>query len=300
MKTKSAFSLGEMLMVFVIIGIIASISLSTVKPWQKSYKYSYSRMYNALSITIYNHMINSVEGDSFPDTADNFCKALLAYINTSNNATTCSGSNVGINPKTFAEDKVRIKASNGTKIWIGANNDNKPFVYSQNLDGGAIDTIRYYMVYVDINGERSPNTAEWTKNQMADIVAFIVTDKFKVLPLGYPEVDTRYLTTHVVYPSLNTEYSDGDADSSRYSGDEDVVSDPMSYYEAKINAYGNNVFSGNLETYDFRSTLLPDSYFRVDDYSKYYTTAPVFDSASCAFDAGDPEPICSIKIYDYH
>ncbi len=300
MRFKKAFTLGEALLVFIIIGIIAAIGMSTVKPWQKSYKYSYSRMYNALSLAVYNHMINSTEEESFPDTADMFCLALLDWINTSNNATACEGSNVGLNPTTFDDDKVRFTASNGTKIWIGSNPDDSPFVLSQHIDATTIDTVRYYMVFVDINGDRGPNTPEWKKTQMADIVAFAVTDKFKVIPLGYPEVDGRYLTAHVVYPALETTYSDNMATDS-FTGDEEIVSDPMSYYEAKIKAYGNSVIAGNIETYDFRSIFgANNSYFKVDNYNDYYETPPQFDSVSCQFQADNPEPVCNVRIYDYH
>ncbi len=300
MRIKKAFTLAEALLVFIIIGIIAAIGMSTVKPWQKSYKYSYSRMYNALSLAIYNHMINSTEENSFPETADDFCKALLEWINTADNATTCRGSNVGLNPTSFPEERVRMMASNGTKIWIGSNTDNTPFILSQHIDASTIDTVRYYMVFVDINGDRGPNTAEWKPTQMADIVAFAVTDKFKVIPLGYPEVDGRYLTAHVVYPVLETTYTDNTGTDS-YTGDEEIVSDPMSYYEAKINAYGNAIVAGNIDTYNFRDVFPYGSNFRVDNYNDYYETPPTFDNVSCAFDGTtNPEPVCSVKIYDYH
>lgn len=302
MKLKKGFTLGEMLVVFVIIGLVATIGLHTVKPWEKAYKYAYHRMYNAFSLAIYNHLINTPDTDAFPQDSDALCKMLLDWINTAENVTTCSGTNVGSNPKDdkFTDDTMRFKASNGFRIWIGAQDNKKPFELNQNIGSGQTDKVRYYMVYVDINGDRRPNSAEWTKNRMADIVAFVITDKFRVVPLGYPEVDTRYMDTHVVYPSLNTDYSEGDSTSSRYTGDEDVVSDPMSYYEAKMQAFGGRVFPGNIKTYDFRSALPSDSYFRVDDYTKYYTTAPALDTESCPLEAAETSPICDIKIYDYH
>ena len=302
MRLKKGFTLGEMIIVFVIIGLVATIGLHTVKPWEKAYKYAYHRMYNAFSLAIYNHLINTPNSDAFPADSDALCKTLLDWINTAENVTTCSGSNVGANPKDdkFTDETMRFKASNGFKIWIGARKDNKPFELNQDVGSGVIDKVRYYVVYVDINGDRKPNTAKWSKNTMADIVAYVITDKFRVLPLGYPEVDTRYLDTHVVYPSLNTDYSEDDAEVSRYTGDEDVISDPMSYYEAKMNAFGDNVFSGNIKTYDFRSQLSDDSYFRVDNYANYYTSMPTLDSTSCALDAAMLSPSCEIKIYDYH
>lgn len=319
MRIKKAFTLGEMLLVFVIIGILATIGLSTVKPWEKAFKYSYMRMYNALSLTIYNHMINTSEDDAFPNTDEKFCNTLLQWINTadkSETTPTCDGSNIGKDPSEFKDETMRFRASNGAKVWIGAQNDHKPFELVQSLDATTSEKIRYYMVFIDLNGDRRPNTPEWRPNQMADIVAFAVTDKYAVIPLGYPEIDTRYLIAHVVYPSLNTDYSDTDDDAAKYTGDEDVISDPKSYYEAKINAYGDGVFAGNLKTYDFSSQFGNDSYFKVckwtntttkdctgtaaQRYNSHYPTTPVFDNEACAFEGTTNEPVCMVKIYDYH
>lgn len=295
MVFKKAFTLAETMMVFIIIGIIASISLHTIKPWEKAYKYSYLRMYNALSITIYNHMINTVDQDAFPADADALCKVLLNYMNTSDNAQVCSGANLAPNPTSFPKDKIRLKTSNGSFIWIGAQSDKKPFVF-ETTKNDTKDSVRYYIVYVDLNGDRKPNTSKWTPEQMSDIVAYIVTDKFMVVPLGYPEVDSRYLIAHIVYPTLDTETGE---DNSYYTGDEDIISDPITYYEAKMQAYGNNIFLGNVMTYDFNSTLPASSDFKVQDYDSHYQTAPKFDDLSCDF-TGFSEPVCTVKIYDYH
>lgn len=300
MRLKKAFTLGEALIVFIIIGIIAAIGMSTVKPWQKSYKYAYSRMYNALSLTIYNYMINTIDEDAFPKNDEALCKAFLQFINTADNATTCKGGNIGKNPTSFPENKIRMVASNGNRIWIGANNDGSPFILSQPVDATTTDVVRYFLVFVDINGNRGPNSPEWKPNRMADIVAFVLTDKFKVLPIGYPEVDGRYLSAHVVYPTLNAEYSDGDADSARITGDEEVVSDPMTYYEAKVKAFGYTISAGDLDTYNFRDIFPNGSYFKVDNYNNYYPSSPAFDVAMCAYEGTVPEPICSVKIFDYH
>ena len=131
---------------------------------------------------------------------------------------------------------------------------------------------------------------------MSDIVAFLVTDKFKVIPMGYPVVDKRYMFAYVIYPTQNgNEYTTDDNTT--------VSSDAMSYYEAKVNAYGDKVVYGNLETYDFNSlsSLTLNSYFKVDDYDKYYTTAPEFDDKNCNFDVDEGEDaVCEVKIYDYH
>ena len=45
-KKEKAFTLAELMMVFVVIGIIASIAVVTIKPFEKSVKYLYYRMFS--------------------------------------------------------------------------------------------------------------------------------------------------------------------------------------------------------------------------------------------------------------
>jgi len=319
MNFKKAFTFAEMMIVFIIIGTIIALGVSSVKPWEKAYKYSYIRMYNSLSLAIYNHMINTSDDDAFPKNANDLCTALLEYINTSDHAATCGGSTLGNNPKTpadFPDDKVRIWASNGTKIWIGAKNGSgAPFDNMSVTQDDVTDTVKYYIVYVDLNGDRKPNSPVWSRNQMADIVAFAVTDKYTVVPLGYPEVDARYLEAHVVYPTFDA--TSGEEDTSTYTGDEDVTSDAMTYYEAKVQAYDLNndgrisPIVGNVLTYDFNALLNNNSPFKVkhtdgsyknvskDNYNSHYEAIPHFDENQCN-STGYEEPVCTVKINDYH
>jgi len=351
MSIKRAFTLGEVLIVFIIIGIIAGLSLLTIKPWEKQYKMFYQRMYHSIQLAVYNHMLeSSSDENAFPSSDKNLCKVLLEYINTSNNAQVSSCDtmqSVGDNPSaaTFADKNPAIQASNGTKIWIGSNGG-APFVLNQvinarrTLSSGTVkneqttDSIRYYFVYVDINGDRSPNTPVWSDGRMADIVGFIVTDTFEVIPIGYPQVDIRYLSAHVVYPPLEVEYSVSDTISKNV---DEEVSDPMTYYEAKVKAYGQrtsttvtgateiNAISGVVATYDWDSSIDQNSPFRVraggnaggtlDDYDSFYEDPPTYDPACTPQeydDEGNPvtstttdyeryaNSVCSVRVYEYH
>lgn len=330
MRLKKAFTLAELLIVFVVIGIIIALGVSTVKPWEKAYKYAYLRIYNALSLSLYNHMINPSEDNAFPENANKLCEALLEYINTADHIDDpekfCkSGSHFGDNPPTaadFTEDalknRVTIKASNGVRLWIGAKNNGveHSMTVTQNIDGTTeTDKVKFFYVYADLNGDRKPNTPVWSQNQMADIVAFALTDKYIVIPLGYPEIDSRYLEAHVVYPTFD---SSGEEDLSTYTGDEDVTSDAMTYYEAKVQAFDLNddgeidTSIGNVMTYDFNDDLDNDSPFKVkhtdgsyksgnkkSNYNSHYETAPSFDEDQCT-STGYTEPICNVKIHDYH
>ena len=72
-----------------------------------------------------------------------------------------------------------------------------------------------------------PNSPTARGNGMADIVAFIVTEDYDVIPIGRPEVDTRYFVTTVEY-SATTGLDNEDVNSSM----------TMSYLEAKRHAWG--------------------------------------------------------------
>ena len=333
MRLKKAFTLAELMIVFIVIGIIISLGVSTVRPWEKAYKYAYLRIYNALSLSIYNHMVNTSDDDAFPTDANKLCEALLEYINTSEHiddpeAFCKSGSHFGDTPPTaadFTEDalknKVTITASNGVRLWIGAKNSGieHSLEATQVIDGTTeTDKVRFFYVYADLNGDRKPNSPVWSQNQMADIVAFAITDKYIVIPLGYPEVDSRYLEAHVVYPTFDTE--SGDEDVTSYTGDEDITSDAMTYYEAKVQAFDLNddgkidTSIGNVMTYDFNDDLDSDSPFKVkhtdgnyksdvkQNYNSHYETPPEFDENRCGMDEeySYSEPLCNVKINDYH
>ena len=330
MRFKKAFTLAELMIVFIIIGIIIALGVSTVKPWEKAYKYAYLRIYNALSLAIYNHMINTKEDNAFPENADKLCEALLEYINTADHiddpeAFCKSGNHFGDTPPTAADfteaalaDKVTIKASNGVRLWIGAKNSGveHSMTATQNIGGTTeTDTVKFFYVYADLNGDRKPNSPVWSPNNMADIVAFAITDKFIVVPLGYPEIDSRYLEAHVVYPTFDA--PTGEEDTSSYTGDEDITSDAMTYYEAKVQAFDLNddgnidTSIGNVLTYDFNSDFSNSNLFKVKhkdgsykpdvkaNYNSYYETPPTFDVNQCV-STGYNEPVCSVKINDYH
>ena len=316
MGIKKAFTLAEMMIVFIIIGIIISLGVSSVKPWEKSYKFAYHRMYNALSLAIYNHMVNTSDDDAFPKNASLFCEALLEYINTSEHLTNatdiknyCSGRYISTLPTYPEADPIR--PANGTKLWISSNSG-KPYTMTVEQEALEItDTVRYYIVIVDLNGDKKPNTSKWKRDQMADTVAFAVTDKYSVIPLGYPEVDSRYLEANVVYPSFDSNSGDEET-----SGDDYRLSDAITYYEAKVQAFDidNNgdidLVINKIDTYDFNSKI-PDSNYRVkhtdgsfkvkakDNYNSHYETAPTFDDQQCNA-TGYDEPVCNVKIQDFH
>ena len=334
MNNKKAFTLGEVLTVFIIIGIIATIAMTTIKPWEKAYKYAYMKIYNALSVSIYNYMTTVSGIDSFPSTPQAFCNALISYMNTSNNAehsdeNPCNlsgGKNDFLNnaPQLSAfqgGSNPKIRLSNGAWLWIGAyyddDNDSwKPFEYKQTIGSGedaSEDVIKYYIVYADLNGDRGPNVIEYNPNakfrRLPDIVSFAVTDTFAVIPFGYPKVDQRYLSAHIMFPVSE------DDDEATAEGDR--PSDSMTYYEALVGAYGKDdnenkkiITQGVVETYNLEESLPEGNLFKLVGSnldSNYGANPPVFNQAICGdgstaaqIVADNRESHCSIKVFNYN
>ena len=340
MKKFKAFTLAEILIVFVIIGIIATVGVNTVKPWEKALKYSYSRIYNALALATYNAVVNGPRAEhSFPDglagsTTENqgpekFCQDLAYFMN--NVETHCGNPPITKaegNYKVFDTTTPHIILSNGVKLWIGAPNSNHAYIQEIPLDNNKNslkDTIIYYIVYADLTGDRKPNSPIWSERKAADVVAFAVTNHFVVVPLGYPVVDKRYLVAHVMRPISNEETGD----------DEEIPTDPMSFYEAATYAYGKymksqgdplsyqlefnqKIFSGTAQAQFFvvqncnRISGDTGEFCTKNGSVKYFAHQPKFDSEASSFcgitncggaDGSSTkycEPICRVKIYDYH
>ena len=95
------------------------------------------------------------------------------------------------------------------------------------MESDANYELKYFIVWVDLNGDRNPNIAEWNKNKPSDIVPFVVTTSGGVIPIGAPTIDTRYITVRIKYPS----------DSSlKYSPKS------MNFLEGQIAAYNSKEF----------------------------------------------------------
>ena len=311
MQNKKAFTLAELLFVFVIIGIIASVGMVTVKPWERAYKYSYMRIYNALSTAIYNYMTTTTETEPFPPTREKFCTALTKYINTSQSCK--RGTFLTDTPTEYSftrKDKdATAYLSNGAKMWIAADESNKPFTYTQQITDDISDTIRYYLVYIDLNGDVGPNTTVFSitgkTRRLPDIVAFAVTDKAIVIPLGYPKVDQRYLAAHLMYPVTDED------DETITEGER--PSESMTYYEALVKAYGKDpkklITLGLPQTYNLEESLPDENIFKLvkPNLDNKYANPPTFDKNSCGDGMTIDEIIsqgldshCDVKVFTYN
>lgn len=232
-KMRCGITLAELLVVFIIMGVVASMMIVSSKPLEKSIRYSYTRTLNTLGIALYNSMINPAEAGvkadeldgTFPKTSEALCKMLTSYINTSAASNNCSGNvislesykTVGTLNSLFKSQKPHFIASNGVKYWIVTPVTANAKTFSTATFGGETGqndinkdsfSVKYYVIVADVNGSIPPNSTEYTKGKMADIVAFILTEDADVVPIGPPVYDTRYLTSRVVYSTTSGVESD--------------------------------------------------------------------------------------------
>lgn len=237
-----AFSLPEIIIVMLIVAIAALLFITTLRPNSDKLvlKKLYYNAYRTLSTATYNiqadvedynnKLVEEADAAgsgepaenelrSFPSTQAELCEKLISneegYINISGVAA-CSkvvqaNSEQQFKDKTGAELKemATFTASNGMYY----------FMSEMDADGNSI-------IWVDLTGDRAPNTAIWKKEAPADIVPFMIANNGIVVPLGYPTYDIRYLTARIT------------------NSDPDVTRDSqiMSFYGAKVGAFNNKSY----------------------------------------------------------
>lgn len=322
---KTAFTIPELLIFLTIVGVVSVMMMTIIKPGEKYLPYAYYNAYNALSTAAFNIKEdandNNMSGDAtisdddkyFPGAlvalndgtnmkkaAKDLCKKLAnkpdatdaedeyGYINTSEYY--CDKfkyySNIGefkaVNETGNEGSEYAFRATNSMKFYISALGGKK---VRDAMNPGTQYDLKYFIVWVDLNGDRRPNTPEWAKNKATDIVPFIITTSGKVIPVGGPTIDTRYTTVRLKYPS----------DSSlKYSPRS------MSFLEGQIAAYNDKQFP----TYDQLS--LSHSFYNDSHLKKstiYKNTSDAINLIKskaklddrCKFTDGDA-PACTILI----
>lgn len=229
---QKAFTIPELLIFLGIVGVVSVLMMTIIKPSEKYLPYAYYNAYNALSTAAFNIKEdandNNMSGDEtisdndkyFPGSSKNpdsdgdtsakeLCKKLAnkpdasdaedeyGYINTSEYA--CSSFTSYNSDGNFdVKATPAFRATNSMKFYIGKLAKlNVPNALASNANY----ELKYFIVWVDLNGDRNPNIAEWNKNKPSDIVPFVVTTSGEVIPIGAPTIDTRYTTVRIKYPS---------------------------------------------------------------------------------------------------
>lgn len=310
MKTKKAFSIPEILIVITITGIISVLMLHIVKPTEKYIPYSYYNAYYTLTTAAYNIAEDAQDKSSlttvseedkvFPGEVENvdattaakeLCKKLAVnrdaaneeersygYLNTAvynckNNFKTVNTSGAD---NQFKKENVAFKSSNSMNFYI---TPLQKMYVKDPLNSNVETEIKYFIVWVDMNAERNPNSAIWKGKKLPDIVPFIVLTDGTILPAGYPTTNAQYLTAHVQYPTSSV---------NQFSPS------PRPYYDSVIAAYNGNEYPVH-DVYSLFGSFqkeLSGTAVEIKNYTPYTTT---YDE-ECKVDNTNDAPICTIVI----
>lgn len=271
---KSGFTLAELICALAVLSVCIAMAIVNIKPAQKAaIKYLYSNAFHTTQKAFYNAMIKQynpfidivdkttgrklsvTHGEGEDTGTQRLCDGLTFFINTS--STSCSSKNLAseigtdisiTSDMTDAEkgalvtnrqEKIQFTTANGMQYFISGMMD-------KTLNG---NNIKFYIVYVDVNGDKEPNSLIYTKRinsrgvevvNEPDIFAFALLDSGLVCPLGIPEYDTNIMTARISYFD-----NEGRSYQTRRS---------LPYYQAKASAWG---FYGS-----------------GDDENKYYSDVP--------------------------
>lgn len=282
--------MSEVLVAMGVIGIITAVMLTSYRPRQAAVRYQFRSALTAVEKAFFNSYTGGFESFGIAgrtvniddtdyeivrnDTTDTgsqiVCFGLTRYINTINAidadhdwASSCSATRVvSINGDDLTADNVQFTArANNMAFWI-----------SNLYDPDGQPDIKFYMVFVDVNGlDRGPNSFE-DAGEAPDRYAFALLENGKVTPIGRPEFDTRIATARVMYYNA--------------IGDILLEQNSSSFIEAKARAWG--FYNGGIENPETRAIDLIDAHI-LNDYvrSKLSAESPIL--------SGFPENLAAVS-----
>lgn len=232
MYKNKAFTLSEILIAMAIIGVTMIAGYSAFRNHEeRAIAHSYAKAYKTLATAAYNIQNEVVEfnkkanyeaqeNGSAVASAANLKKFPFVASNT-----TATSANL----RTKLMEYINNKGSYSSPPEAFANFDN--FIASDGMiyyfDPTPIQ--KFYVVWVDINGTRHPNTSSARNAKYPDIVPFLVHSELgEVVPAGYPAYNSKYSVSRIIY-------SDPEKDLS--------YSSVMTFSEAQSSAYGNTSFA---------------------------------------------------------
>ena len=236
---KFGFTLSEVLISMVIIGILSGAIIGTFKKNDKGIKYLYSNTYYVLDRALYNAITYWVSGDAAArepfkrkikykddkgkdveatiddsEGARRLCRSLVEYINPTEAAdrdSICKVTDVDASgdDTLFTAENLQFTATNGVRYWISKRYPETPKEGEPDND----NDLKFYIIYADLNGPKVPNSMTYEKASESngwqtkdpDIFAFAALENGRICPIGVPEVDSRYLTTRIVYEELDND-----------------------------------------------------------------------------------------------
>ncbi|MBQ2645678.1 prepilin-type N-terminal cleavage/methylation domain-containing protein, partial [bacterium] len=267
MKNRKGFTLAEILIVLVIMGVIMILTVQTYINQKTSYAISCYHFFKDLKIAVGHMGASTVKGGlnsyscDFAEEAGSdiysaclkngtggdaaqyvydyssnagFCKGLAKYLGT---ASAISCPNDGYNTATMASPYGSIgtisenfRLMNGYLIYISA---------KITPDSG----LPYRVVSVDFNGKKGPNkTGE-------DIISFVVLDNGEVLPIDVAATDTKFFQTVIKMRNVLEKGTSGNATEQRkaiksiqhpYTIIRTNDKKPLSFKEGYCKTYGDS------------------------------------------------------------
>ena len=255
MDKKKAFTVVELIVVLVLIGVILSFEVQVIRHKVNQYGAAYYSTYNSLRKLAYNiiadtdcpdcegptseetpgdpntRLICNATGEvsicpngprNYPRDHVEMCKRLIDYFNLAGDPTCDSDPIVLSSTDTDVFRDETVGGKKGTLKFM-TSNSLKYYLsdYMEHTIGG--DKIGFFIVYVDLNGDKRPNTIEHKGGEtFPDIVPFVITQRGEVVPAGFPIYSRNYLTAKVKFPA-HEDASGNPVES---------MSESMTFYEA--------------------------------------------------------------------
>lgn len=301
---KTAFSIPEILIFMTIVGIICVFMLTMIKPNEKYLRYAYYNVYYSLATAAFNisqdaqdmRELNEegmAEADKkFPETAKELCKKLAldpaskagdkdssyGYLNATiyNCGTGFKAVTKDTKANEFKDENIAFITTNSMKYYISE--PNSVTVKDAAMDNSDV-ILPYFLIWVDLNGKRTPNATTWKESRAADIVPFVLTRSGKVIPVGYPTVDKKYMQSRIKY-GIDVR---------------DNFSNASTFYETQMAAFGDREYP-SMDILSIRETLAKKLKGTAAEIAKTdYPKSPSVDT-NCAITSEMSIPACVVEI----
>ncbi|MDD3237767.1 MAG: hypothetical protein PHV37_06685 [Candidatus Gastranaerophilales bacterium] len=196
LKNKCAFTLAEVLVMLLLVGVLVSLGTQVVVQRQNNYKHLYIAAYKNLK-DIAGEMVATSPtkkisyGYTETGTTVNFCQKMADIFSTEAGTTPCSNTYNNVTSLT-TPDKPSIVLINGMRLYI-------PTAF---VTPGTTNYFNEQVAYiaVDLNGEKGPNQIDsqsYTGKRTPDIVFFAITDGGVVMPMSPLADDPNHFLANV-------------------------------------------------------------------------------------------------------
>lgn len=268
---KKAFSMLEILIIIVIIGVISVIMVTTIRPQDLQAGYLYLNAHTFLKDAADNVLLDALNAETaeqFPIDPTRLCVAMSGYINTSR-AQSCAGYHPPYDSSTFDPNwPVSLVASNDMRLYFSTTK--------------VINGLGNILVWVDLNGERRPNTSKWKELAAPDVVAFNINSDGNIVIVGPPLFDTRYVWAKI-----------------HYSTDENgrgTYSKKMPFYQAQYRAFNGTQVPDDTYSININNQMPAGSDLKAPAAKMPTPTVTQYDRDMCGFQSGNNYSACTLEL----